>query len=222
MSDNSNVVEADEDEDKTVVSNIKNETKVVNGITLFKETFEGRDGEPGKFAGFSFWIPQFNSVAQAIDFFTKNSKNGRNGDEVVTKLVNSNTNFRFRNRATAYLINKIKESLGNINPKSPEGVALTTTIINQLLATNPIIGSEEDALDFIPGEREVSTLSGLKRQFDGLRKNIIKLKEAGSTKDVLRVEMVKLLEIDKLIKAEEAKEAEALNNLAKELDLDGV
>lgn len=221
MSD-ADVIEVDENNQPVASASNKNETKVVNGITLVKETFEGRDGEPGKFAGFSFWLPQFNSVAQAVEFFTKNSKNGRNGDEVVTKLVNSNTNFRFRNRATAYLTNKIKEALGNVNPKSAEGVQLAATTTEQLLASNPVIGSEEDALDFIPGEREVSTLSGLKRQFDGLRKNIVKLKEAGAAKDVLRTEMVKLLEIDKLIKAEEAKEAEALNNLAKELDLDGV
>ena len=77
-----------------------------------------------------------------------------------------------------------------------------------------IVISEEDAAAYIPGEREVDALSGLRKQKDELRKQAAKLKNEGKI-ELAREKLVQYFEIDKRIKEKEAAEEASLLELIK-------
>jgi len=72
-----------------------------------------------------------------------------------------------------------------------------------------IVITQKDATEYVPGEREVSALSGLLNQKTELLKAIKTAKEAGKI-DEAKAQLVKYLEVIKRIEEEQKKEQDQI------------
>lgn len=216
-----------EPENKPATEEKKPEVKekdVGNGVILKVESFTEKES---KLYGFSFNRVKFKTAKDAADHFTRISKGGKSGDEIICAMVNSNLSARMRSQATQTFLAKVKKIKDDDEAKP---IDLTDeeldTIRNEC---NGVLISEEDALEYTPGEREVSAVSGLRKQKDDLLKAVKKLKEeaikhkesgkADESQKAIALAKEKLAQyyqIDEQLKAAEAKAEEDLLNLLKD------
>lgn len=217
MSSNISAVEVDDNStDESEDTNSTETKEMENGVILTKDKFAGRDKTAGKFNGLTFWVPSWKTLDNAIAHFTKLSKNGKPGEEIILDLLHAAVSFRMRNRATAEL-----NAIVSKDNKDKIQHVIEAHIKDLLDKGEPII-SEADALAFIPGEREVSTINGLRRQLGALFNAIKDAKEKGVEKSIILAQLAKYKEVKAAIDAEEAKEMAKLDELAEGLDLDTV
>lgn len=180
------------------------------GLILIQETFNEKES---KMNGFSFSRVAFKTAQAAADHFTKLSKGGKSGDEVVCQMVNSAMAARFRSQATQKFLQKVKAILDDEDAKPNQ---LDDAQLDEIRKEfNNILISETDALEYIPGEREVSAVSGYRKQKDELLKAVKKLKGEGKL-DLAKEKLTQYYEVDKLLKAAEASAEEAILNLLKD------
>lgn len=236
MSDNTNVLEevapntGAEDTTEVSAEQVKKEVLDADGkptgVILVEEIFEGRGDKEGKFNGAKFWTTEFKTLNDCINHFTKISKNGKPGEETILSLVHAAIGFRMRNKAQSALYAKLdKKNPNHVNEK----------IIADFVEKGEPIITEQDALEYIPGEREVTALSGLRRQMEGLKKSATELSakikqiqkddptaDISGQKSVLLKQLTKFKEVKALIEVEEAKEQAKLLELAEGLDLENV
>lgn len=175
----------------------------------------------GQWAGFAFFVPEFKSLEGAVSHFTEKSQGGKDGEDIILGIVNSALANRMRSRANSKLV----------VPMKIDGKPTTVTTKAEFIATRKawlqdpvkrILVTEEDALDYVPGEREVDSLSGLIRQKDGLLKAIREKKDLISKatnpetvealKTDARVQLDKYKEVMALIEAKQRQEQEDLLN----------
>lgn len=162
MSDENNIAVEDSQETPTV-------TLVDKGDIVLK--LEAID--EGKFKGFQFNVPAAKSLDGAIRHFTTQSQDGKDGEEIVLGLVNAALAARMRSRANSKLT----------PPQKIDGQALSLaqkeSFVKERLewlgTEKQVLVSEEDAFTYVPGEREVDSISGLQRQATELTKLVTKL-----------------------------------------------
>lgn len=106
-----------------------------DGVVLELQNFRGEENE-----AFRFYAPQFESVDAIIKHF---SRNGEEGDKVVLELLNSTVIFRARGKARTKLSKDETENQKRVQ----RGDTLLLT--------------EDEAFNFQPGAREVSSEAGL-------------------------------------------------------------
>lgn len=110
-------------------------------------SFRGKNDENLK--AFSFYIPQIKSVEGAVRHLTRA---GVNGADLVVALVNSTLNYRARTKAAS----KLPEDKNEIKKRALSG--------------DTLLISAEEAFDFSPGERELSSdISLMKAQKENLK-----------------------------------------------------
>lgn len=175
----------------------------------------------GQWAGFRFFVPEFKSLEGAVSHFTEKSQGGKDGEDIILGIVNSALANRMRSRANSKLV----------VPMKIDGKPITVTSKAEFIATRQswlqdpvkcILVTEEDALTYVPGEREVDSLSGLIRQKDGLLKSIREKKELiakssnpetiEALKADARIQLDKYKEVMALIEAKQRQEQEDLLN----------
>lgn len=173
----------------------------------------------GQWKGFSFFVPEFKTLDGAISHFTEKSQNGKDGEEVILGIVNSALANRMRSRANSKLV----------VPNKIDGKPITVASRAAFLETRKswlndpvksILVNEEDALNYVPGEREVDSLSGLIRQKDSILKVIKEKKTAianASSPEVAaalraeaQVQLEKYKELSAQIEAKQRAEQEEL------------
>lgn len=181
-----------EQEDDKENKNAEVTKDVGDGVLLKLDSFD-----EGKYEGFTFWKTAFKTLDSAVSHFTKLSKGGKKGEDVILGVFNRALSFRFRSQANQALTSK------KLNP----------TQLAEQFKLNPCIISETDALEYMPGEREVDSISGLRRQANELTKMAKKLKEEGKI-DLAKEKLKQYYDIKKLIDAKvAAEEAELLQLL---------
>jgi hypothetical protein len=208
MSDETNVVELEQENpsvegaEENGNSQVTTAIKDMGGYTL---RLEGID--EGKWKGFKFWTVEFKDLNFAIEHFTKLSKGGKDGEEVVLGLLNSAMAGRGRSKANSKLQLKAKTVVGK-QAEIAEREAWLKDPVASILVT------EEDASEYVPGERETSSLSGMLKQKTDLIKAITKLKKDGDL-DNARLQRDKYLELCAQI---EAKQKEEQDDILASLD----
>jgi len=176
------------------------ETKTFGEVKLHKETFrKGSDNE-----GFYFWYPEYLSLDGAAEHLSKKSQNGKDGKSIILGIVNAALATRMRSVANSKLV---KTEDGVTERISDEDVA-------KLRSTNSILVSEQDALDYVPGERDgASSVSGLTKVCNDLKKAALKAKGEGNlglAAEHAKKWKEKSEELKALIEAQRAKDDEAL------------
>lgn len=199
-----------------------------NGVILKSESFTEKGT---KMYGFEFSRVKFKTAQDAANHFTRISTTGKSGDEIVCALVNNALSARMRSQATQAFLAKVRKTKDDTETKMSELMeTLTDEEIDQIRKDcNNILISEEDALEYTPGEREVSAVSGLRKQKDDLLKAVkklkeeaVKLKESGNAKAseekivMAKEKLSQYYEIDKQLKDAEAKAEEQILELIKE------
>ena len=116
----------------------------------------------GAYAGFKFWRPTFESLDDCIEHFTAISKTGKDGAEVVLSLVNAALAARHRSLANSKLT--IPQKIKNDVAKVKEFVDERNSKLTSPNVDDRILISQDDAFEYIPGERDVDSLSGLNNQ----------------------------------------------------------
>jgi hypothetical protein len=175
--------------------------KTVNGIILEQGLFK----KGTKNEGFSYWFKQFSTLDSAKSHFANLSKVGKDGESVLLAIVNSALAFRMRNIATTNLLE--------------DGEDISDAKRNELLSTaeGSILISETEALEYIPGERETTSVNGLTKQANDLKKAIVKAKNDGNM-DLARTHYKKWAEVkntlDSLIEEQKKKDAESMAEFA--------
>lgn len=188
----------------------KNEKDAGAGLILVQESFNEKES---KLNGFTFTRVTFKTAQAAADHFTRLSKGGKSGDEVVCQMVNSAMAARFRSQATQKFLQKVKTILDDEDAKPAQ---LDDAQLDEIRKEfNNILISETDALEYIPGEREVSAISGYRKQKDELLKQVKKLKEEGNVA-MAKEKLTQYYEVDKLLKAAEAEAEEKLLEMLKD------
>ena len=190
-----------------------NERDIGNGVRLKVESFTEKES---KLYGFKFNRVKFITAKDAADHFTRISKGGKSGDEVICAMVNSNLSARMRSQATQIFLSKVKKIKDDDDAKP---IDLTDEELDTIRKEcNNVLISEEDALEYTPGERDVSAISGLRKQKDDLLKTISKLRdiaislknsgnivEAKKHANMAQEKLSQFYEIDTQLKAAEAK-----------------
>lgn len=173
----------------------------------------------GQWKGFTFYVPEFKTLEGAIAHFTEKSANAKDGSDTILGIVNSALANRMRSRANSKLVVPSK-----IDGKPTTVVSKAAFIEERKSWLNDpakrILVSEEDALNYVPGEREVDSISGLIRQKDSIlkaikeKKELISKAESEDTKASLKTDALALLEKYKetmaLIEAKQAAEQQEL------------
>lgn len=125
--------------------------------------------DEGTWKGFVFYVAQFDSVDAAIEHFTAQSQNAKDGDEIVLDIINSAMAARMRSRANSKLIPPAKIDGKPITVEGKE--AFIEERKSWLLdPEKKVLVTIDDAYQYVPGEREVDSLSGLIRQKEALHK----------------------------------------------------
>jgi len=175
----------------------------------------------GQWKGFSFFVPEFKSLENAVAHFTEKSQNGKDGEDIILGIVNSALANRMRSRANSKLV----------VPNKIDGKPITVASKAAFLESRKewlqdpvkrILVTEEDALSYVPGEREVDSLSGLIRQKDSVLKAIKEKKDAiskattpeiaAALRDDARVQLEKYKELMAQIEAKQRAEQDELLN----------
>lgn len=153
--------------DATTIDATPEKIKVDENLSLELCGFD----EKSKNHGFTWYIPQFSNnkpeenLKALRDFFTKNSKSGRDGAITIITLINSAISSRFRSMATAELLE--------------DGKPLSDEKREAKLAENSVLFSKEDALTYAP-ERDSESVSGYTKQLNDLKKSTLKAKNEGN------------------------------------------
>jgi len=145
----------------------------------------------GQWKGFSFFVPEFKSLSGAISHFTEMSQNGKDGEDIILGIVNSALANRMRSRANSKLVvpNKIDGKPLTVASKAAFLESRKQWLLDPV---KRILVTEQDALEYVPGEREVDSLSGLIRQKDAILKVIKEKKDAiGRSQDATVIENLK-------------------------------
>lgn len=172
-----------------------------NYVLELKEFSEGNN------KGFRFWDISFKSLKAAVDHFTTNSVKGEKGEDVILTLVNSAMAFRLRSQATGRLAPPNDKGQGGMS--NTEKLARLNAGGEQL-----VIISEREAETYVPGQREVESISGLLKAKQAVAKQITTAKAQGN-KTVLADLIPKYKELDSKIKAlQEAEENRLLDGLS--------
>jgi hypothetical protein len=128
----------------------------------------------GQWKGFRFYVPAVKSVEAAIRHFTAQSQGGKDGEEIITGLINSALAARSRSRANSKLTCPNK-----IDGKEVSSAQKEQFILERLAWLDDpekcLLVNETDAFEYVPGEREVDSISGLIRQQTALRKVVTDL-----------------------------------------------
>lgn len=156
--------------------------------------------DEGNNKGAQFWSKRYKNLQGAIDHFTELSKGGKKGEDVVLGLINSALEFRLRAKTTASLTPSNKLSKEDREKFLAEKKA---KLSDPELC---VIISQDDAQAYVPGERDVSAISGLMRQKNELLKAAKAAKDAGN-KDEAKMQILKYHEVCKQIEELQAKEA---------------
>lgn len=217
------------DKENTTAEETKiTEKNIGNGVVLKLEKFSEKESP---MYGFQFWRKKFLTAAECANHFTLISKGGKSGDEIVCSMVNSALAARMRSQATQAFISAVRKIKEDTETKIGDLMKeLTDEELDQIKKdTSLILITEEDATEYTPGEREVSAVSGLRKQKDDLLKAIKKLKEEGaalktSGKTAEGDEKIKLAkekltqfyEVDKQLKSAEAEAEEKLLEMLKD------
>ena len=136
--------------------------------------------DEGKFKGFQFNVPSAKTLDGAIRHFTTQSQDGKDGEDVVLGLVNAALVARMRSRANSKLTPPQK--IDGVVLSLAQKEAFVKERLEWLGTDKQVLVSEEDAFTYVPGEREVDSISGLQRQVNELTKLVTKL--AGEIKVV--------------------------------------
>lgn len=197
----------EEDDDDFVIGLTEAEKKMPfedkEAFYSIKDSFNKGDNE-----GISFHRKKYKSLPLAEEDFTRLSKKGKKGSEIILGILNSALAFRMRNKATASLITTGKHP------------SITENKLAELRENKACVISAEEAENYVPGEREVSSLNGLIKQRDITLKQLVELKERKVEAFVLMNCLAKYREIDAQVKElTENQERERLEKLSK-LDLD--
>lgn len=195
-------------------TNAAEETEQEAGSTIAKIdkgnmvlTLESIDKDNWK--GFQFYIPAFKSLGLAEEHFTKLSKTGKSGEAIVLELVNAAMAQRMRGKASSKITFNAKgKTVADRNAYNAEREAWLQDPVKKILVT------EDEAMEYVPGERETSSLSGFLKLKQDLLKSIKALKEAGNLEEA-RVQRDKYLEvaaeIDRLQKEQDEEVLSALD-----------
>jgi len=153
--------------EETTTAEVTPETKTFGQVKLHKETFrKGSDNE-----GFYFWYPEYLTLDGAAEHLSKKSQNGKDGKTIILGIVNAALATRMRSVANSKLV------------ETEDGITkrISKEDVEKLLAENPILVSEQDALDYVPGERDgASSVSGLTKVCNDLKKAALKAKGEGN------------------------------------------
>lgn len=182
--------------------------------------------DDGTWKGFNFYVAQFDSVENAIEHFTAQSQNAKDGNEIVLDIVNSAMAARMRSRANSKLIPPAKIDGKPITVEGKE--AFIEERKSWLLDVDKkVLVTLEDAYEYVPGEREVDSLSGLIRQKEALHKVCTelssKIKKAtdpaviAQLKNEGAVQVAKYREVTALIAAKQEAEKNELFSKLEEL-----
>jgi hypothetical protein len=127
----------------------------------------------GNLEGFSYYALQFKSLKAAEDHFSKGDKKG---DEVLLGFLNSSVAYAMRAKAQ----NKI--------PNEQDARA------KQIERGESLVITEEDAAAYMPGDRDITSLSGLQKLVSEKKKQFKEAKEGGDTAtcESLKAEIIEL------------------------------
>ena len=151
--------------------------------------------------GFKFWSKNYKTLKDAIEHFTKLSAGGKPGEALVLGLVNAALDFRLRSRANAKL---------TYTPKKDDAPDAKDKFTQEKKAwlkdpEKSVVINQEDADEYVPGERDVNALSGLIKQKTDLIKAIKLAKEAGNIEEA-KLQASKYYEVVKMIEERQKKE----------------
>lgn len=160
----------------------------------------------GNNKGFKFWNIEFKTLDDAIKHFTAKNNKGEKGESIILALVNSAMSFRMRSQANNRLIAPNDKGVGGMDPKEK---------LERLNAGGDrlIILSQEDAETYVPGQRELESISGLIKAKINAAKQIKDAKSKNNGKLVLEL-LGKYKELDARIKElQEKEEAKLLEGI---------
>ena len=175
----------------------------------------------GQWAGYSFFVPEFKSLEGAISHLTEKSQNAKDGEEIILELVNSGMRSRMRSRANSKLVVPSKID-GKPTTVASKAAFIQTRREWLLDPVKRVLVTEEDAFSYVPGEREVDSISGLNRQIDNIQKTINNLKKeiiasAGNEEKIeklkadARVHIAKCREIREVVRVKQSEIDNALD-----------
>src|SRR5436190_5630515 len=130
----------------------------------------------GASKGFKFYVMQFKTLEDAIEHYKALKQ-----DDAILTLVNRQLNFNMRTKAKNQITN--------------EDVAKKLLSRGETLLINV-----DEARQFVPGEREVTSVGGLYKAIDALKDQVKEAREAGdpelasSLKEKIKVLYAKLQE----------------------------
>ena len=114
----------------------------------------------GDKSGFWFWIIQFKTLEGIIEHY---NKLGKDGKLVVCDLANRQLNFAMRNKAQ-----------NKLNMPAEERAAKLSRGENVLI-------TEQDAREYVPGERDITSVSGLQKLIKETQEAALEAKKANNT-----------------------------------------
>lgn len=215
MSD-TNVAEVAENTNEAVEASTETQEKVVS-VKRGNVTLELDGITEGSFAGFKFWRPKFESLDDAVEHFTSISQNGKPGDDTILGLLNSALGARHRSLANSKLT--IPAKIKGNKAKEDAFIAERSAKLASPNEEDRILISQDDAYEYIPGEREVDSLSGLNTQKTKLFKAAAETKKkyveavkignqelASRLKEEVKVQVAKYQDVCVKIKEKEEKE----------------
>jgi len=177
------------------------EKNMENGVILKQKSLDGE-----KIKGFKFWVTQFESLDKAISHFTKAAKGMKTGEEVICGILNSALVSRLRSQATQFFVEQAKDLHDDDKASAAD---LTLEEIDKLRSSNRIVITEEDAMAYVPGERDNDALASLRKLRDEARKMAVKFKDEGKL-ELAREKVKQFAEYDSRIKQKEAEEGAKL------------
>jgi hypothetical protein len=118
-------------------------------------------GKNSKLVGFSFWQKVYKSSTDAINHI---SSLGKNGEEVVTALINAAISAATRTKATMSA------------PEGDDDAATKVLLAAALTEGKTVLLTEEEAEKYIPGSRERYGLGYFQRAFLKARKELMDAK----------------------------------------------
>lgn len=121
----------------------------------------------GELKGISYHRPQF---VNPVDDSASDEEKEKGATEAVTQLIAKYGNLAVLNGFNSYLSNNVRAKVVNSKIPKFEDEAARVAAIAAIAQNSPVVFTVEDAINFKPGERELS-LSGIMKQIVACNKN---------------------------------------------------
>ena len=107
--------------------------------------------------GFTFFVTQYKTLDSFLEQMQRLNKDGK---DIALSLINSAVSFKMRNKAANQLVDLEKTAIDSLREKG-----------------EILLIDEDEAEKYVPGVRDVDSVSGLTREVEKLKKAILEEKK---------------------------------------------